>query len=137
LLQPGRVLPASFSVFSNTVDFHTLAWGFEPGSALIVHYTTKKVRLAIFSYIIYVTSVIHTFCHFQPFRPKLYSTIQQSGFHVLVEGEIFICATYKVNIRHYKKRRYFDASYCYMVRIVDCTLKEKLLANSKFKSTIL
>ena len=135
LLQPGRVLPANFSNFSNTSEFLTLAWKFEPGSALIVHYTNKNVWIATFSYIIYVTSVIHTFCHFQLFRPDLYSTIQQSGFHVLAE-EIFICAIYRVNIRLHKKRRCFAASCCYKVRIVDSTLKVKLLANSKFKSSI-
>ena len=83
----GRVLPANFFDFNNTLEFLTLAWDFEPGSALIVHYTTKDVCVAIFSYIIYVTSVIHTFCHIQLFRPDLYSTVQQPGFHVRAEAE--------------------------------------------------
>jgi len=42
-------------------------------------------ELLTFSYIIYVTSVIHTFV---TFSPELYSTTYRSGVHVPAEEEI-------------------------------------------------
>jgi hypothetical protein len=97
----------------------------------------RMFELLKFSYIIYVTSDIRTFCHFRLFRPELYPTTQQSVFHVPEEEEeITISAAYKLNILLYEKRRCVVSSCWCKVRSVDCTWSIKLLVYlKKFKSS--
>jgi len=136
LLHPGSVSTVSFSDFNNTLEFVTLAWDYEPGSNLIVHYTTKNVWFAkIFLYNLRHIGYSNIWS-LQLFLPELYSTIQWSGFHVLAEGEIF----YLCNIQtEYKIVRETTRFCCFfLLQGKNCWLyfKHKTISNSKLKSSI-
>ena len=125
LLHPGRVNCRFFLTPTNTVEFVTLAWDFEPGSAVIVHYSTKNEWVAKISYIIYVTSIIHPFCHFSAKTILDDALIRFS--RTRWRGNFYLCNIYKLDIRLCEKRRCFAAYCCYKVRNVECILRIKLL----------